>query len=327
MSCAPLVSRRIAVPLMLATLMVACKPAASQDTRATAAAPVAQPQAMATATDTLPAELAALPQAPSTSPQPWVPYAVEKGMGAQWCPENPNDSQVPSDRARSTGLLHKPCLGLLPQHLAQVLLAVPESAIHISRQTRSRLLREPQPYLAVKGLSDRPDFITTVDFLEGITLRSFEGTTPADTVYLVEGPFRCIDNAPLVPREGEYVLAAASCRSALADTRLYKWSSGDALADVTAQYLPAPRLSAAEKAAMAPDSLHLDLTQLSQAPVLRWSALLKNRSPGAASGDYTPIDMPASIHASRQPGGALAFDKLEWDGVKFSNLALANPME
>ena len=248
-------------------------------------------------------------------------------MQAQWCPDANRDSPPPSERAAGTALLHKPCLGLLPQNLGRVLLAIPESAIHISQQTRSQLLREPQPYLAVKGRSDRPDFITTVDFLEGITLRSFEGTTPADTVYLVEGPFRCIDDAPLVPREGEYVLAAGSCRSALAATRLYKWSSGDALADVTAEYLPAPQLSATEQATLAPDSLRLDLTQLSQAPVLRWSALLKSRYPGATPGDYTPIDMPAGIFPSRQIGGTLAFDALEWDGVKFANQAPTNPTE
>jgi len=272
------------------------------------------------------AVLAALPTAPTQSPRPWVTHAVEKAMQAQWCPDANRDSPPPSERAAGTALLHKPCLGLLPQNLGRVLLAIPESAIHISQQTRTQLLREPQPYLAVKGRSDRPDFITTVDFLEGITLRSFEGTTPADTIYLVEGPFRCIDDAPLVPREGEYVLAAGSCRSALADTRLYKWSSG-ALADVTAEYLPAPRLSAAEQAALAPDSLRMDLTQLSQAPVLRWSALLKSRYPGATPDDYTPIDMPAGMSPSRQLDRTLAFDALEWDGVKFSNQAPTNPTE
>lgn len=320
--------RRSVVKLALAGFAVVAPSAAAGLTEESPPVPSpASVRPLPSADSAAQAVLAALPTAPTQSPRPWVTHAVEKAMQAQWCPDANRDSPPPSERAAGTALLHKPCLGLLPQNLGRVLLAIPESAIHISQQTRSQLLREPQPYLAVKGRSDRPDFITTVDFLEGITLRSFEGTTPADTVYLVEGPFRCIDDAPLVPREGEYVLAAGSCRSALADTRLYKWSSGDALADVTAEYLPAPRLSAAEQAALAPDSLRMDLTQLSQAPVLRWSALLKSRYPGATPGDYTPIDMPGGIFPSRQIGGTLAFDALEWDGVKFANQAPTNPTE
>ncbi len=317
MSCAPVVSRRIAAPLMLATLMVACKPAASQDTGPAAAAPVAQPQAMATATDTLPAELAALPQAPSTSPQPWVPYAVEKEMGAQWCPENPNDSQVPSDRARSTGLLHKPCLGLLPQHLAQVLLAIPDKDIFIPGAARVALVREPQAYLALPGRGTRPDFLTTVDFLEGITVRSFEGSSAADTVYLVQGPFRCIDNVADAAPEGAYQLDAAGCKAALADTRVYKWSSNGTLGDVTPHYLPAPQLTPAEQAAVEPGSLQLDLSHLSEMPTLRWTALLKSRNPGGGHDDYEPIAMPADIPAERRLGDALHFGFLTWDGKAF----------
>ncbi len=312
--------RRSVVKLALAGFAVVAPSAAAGLTEESPPVPSpASVRPLPSADSAAQAVLAALPTAPTQSPRPWVTHAVEKAMQAQWCPDANRDSPPPSERAAGTALLHKPCLGLLPQNLGRVLLAIPESAIHISQQTRSQLLREPQPYLAVKGRSDRPDFITTVDFLEGITLRSFEGTTPADTVYLVEGPFRCIDDAPLVPREGEYVLAAGSCRSALTDTRLYKWSSGDALADVTAEYLPAPRLSATEQAALAPDSLRMDLTQLSQAPVLRWSALLKSRHPGATPDDYTPIDMPAGMHTSRQLQGTLHFGYRVWDGAAFEH--------
>jgi len=319
MPCVPLVPRRIAAPLVLAALMAACKPAASQDTAPIATAPAPQAQAPTATSAATAAELASLPQPPATSPQPWAPYAVEKAMGAQWCPEDPNDSTVPSERARSTGLMHKPCLGLLPQHLAQVLLAIPDKDIFIPAAERAALVREPQGYLAIPGNGTRPDFLGTADFLEGITLRSFEGKTTADTVYLVLGPFRCIDDSPDIAAEGSYQLDAAACRSALADTRVYKWSGSGTLSDVTAQYLPAPQLTPAERAAVEPGSLQLDLSHLSQVPALRWTALLRNRNPGGGHDDYEPIAMPADIPADKRLGDALHFGFVTWDGKAFQH--------
>lgn len=317
MGCVPRVPHLIAAPLVLAALVAACKPAASQDTAPTATAPAPQAHASAVTSTATAEEFASLPQPPATSPQPWVPYVVEKAMGAQWCPEDPNDSTMPSERARSTGLMHKPCLGLLPRHLAQVLLAIPDEDIFIPAAERAALVLEPQGYLAIPGSGTRPDFLGTVDLLEGITLRSFEGKTAADTVYLVLGPFRCIDDTPDIAAEGSYQLDAAACRSALADIRLYAWSGSGTLTDVTAHYLPAPQLTPAERAAAEPGSLQLDLSHMSQVPALRWTALLRNRNPGSGHDDYDPIAMPTDIPADRRLGDALHFGFVIWDGKAF----------
>ncbi|MGY1459788.1 hypothetical protein ACW5F0_14275 [Luteimonas sp. A534] len=204
-----------AVALMLATLMAACKPAVPRDVPGLVDAAPEGWSAEASS------NLASLPQVPGTEPNSWVPYAVEKRMGAEWCPEDPDD-----ERGRKSGILNRPCFGLLPRHLAEVLVAIPEGDIFLPVVTRARHALLPQKYLALPGYGERPDFMAVVDILEGITLRSFEGVRPADTVYLVEGPFRCIDNDPVAVAEGEYLLQTTACQAAQADIRLYKWSTG-----------------------------------------------------------------------------------------------------
>lgn len=263
------------------------------------------------------AKLSMLPAAPQNPPQPWRPFAIEKAMGAQWCPQDLGNDQIPNERASSGGLLHQPCLGLLPQHLALVLLAIPVDQIFVPTSQRISLLQEEQGYLAIPGRGTRPDFLATVDFLEGITVRSFEGSSPADTVYLVYGPFRCIDSDPNAAREGEYRLDVAACNTAQADSRLYKWTSSGVLADITGDYLPAPQLTAVERSTIQLEFLQLDMSRLSQVPVMRWTSLLRSTSTDVDHDYYQPAVMPTEVLANRRFGDELHFGFVVWDGRFF----------
>lgn len=259
--------------------------------------------------------LAMLPGAPRTVPHPWIPYAIEKGMGAEWCPEDPDDD---SGETRYGGL-NRACLGLLPKHLAEVMVAIPEEDIFLPAEVRSDQVRRPQPYLALPGRGQRPDFMASVDILEGILLRSFEGTTPADTVYLVVGPFKCIDDDPLVAREGEYLVEAKACQAAHAETRLYKWSTLDTLHEVTKEYLVAPAMTPAEQALTAPLKPYLDIRELDYVPVMRWTISLRDVSfPGGVDDhDYDPVDMPDWVPDTRRLGSALHLGFVVWTGENF----------
>jgi hypothetical protein len=162
--------------------------------------------------------------------------------------------------------------------------------------------------------------MASVDVMEGILLRSFEGTSPSDTVYLVVGPFRCIDNDPLVAREGEYLVGTNACQSAQAETRIYKWSTTGALHDVTQEYLVAPAMTPAEQALTAPFIPYLDIQKLDYVPVMRWTILLKDASPlgRADDHDYDPVDMPDWVPDSRRLGSnKLHLGFVVWNGKRF----------
>lgn len=262
-------------------------------------------------------DLSMLPQAPETAPDPWTPYAIEKSMGAEWCPEAPDD-----DRGRGGGLLNRPCLGPLPRHLAEVLVGIPTGDIFLSAEVRASYALKPQPYLALPGLGARPDFMTDVDILEGIVVRSFDGIDSADTVYLVVGPFLCIDEDPLVEREGEYVLQTAGCQSAHADTRLYKWTSAGVLRDVTKDYLPLPKLSPDERALTGPFKPRLDISELSYVPVMRWTTLLRDRLHPDLEyvHDYAPVPMPDWVPDTKRLGdNKLHLGFVVWNGKNFES--------
>lgn len=309
MRCAPVASLRITA-LLVTVLVVACKPGDSN----AAAETIATDSAGSTSSTTPSAS-----DAPVATPAPWVPYAIEKQLGAQWCPQGVADEQVPDARVRSSGFLNQPCFGVMPKELIDVFLAIPDKDIFLSAETRAEQARQPQPYLALPGQGARPDLMASVDLLEGITLRSFEGKSATDTVYLVQGPFHCIDNDPHARREGEYLVDSAACKSAQAATRLFKWSSPGVLSDVTAQYLPPPQPTTAEQAVIEPGTLALDLTRLTQVPVMRWNALPRNRNAGAGHDSDEPIALPADIAAKHQLPHGLHFGFVVWDGTRFQS--------
>ncbi|MBD9478392.1 hypothetical protein [Pseudoxanthomonas sp. PXM02] len=247
--------------------------------------------------------------------QSWTPYAIEKGMGAQWCPDDPSDE---SGRVRHGGL-NRACVGLLPRHLADVLVAIPTEQIFLSTAERTAQVRRPQSYLALPGRGGRPDVMASVDMLEGILLRSFEGTNPSDTVYLVVGPFKCIDGDPLVAREGEYLVGTEACQSAHAETRLYKWVANGKLRDVTSAYLPVPSMTPAEHALTAPFRPNLETGKLDYAPVMRWVVPLKDASPPGRVDDheYDPVAMPDWVRETRRLGDGLHLGFVVWNGKSF----------
>ena len=255
------------------------------------------------------------PPPPHKTPTPWVPYAVERSMGAERCSEDPEDD---SGMTRLGGV-NRACFGLLPRHLAEVLAAIPEEHIFVPLNVRTESARRPQPYAALPGRGAGPDFIANVDILEGILLRSFEGNDPSDSVYLVIGPFNCIDDQPDVAPEGEYVVNVPACRSAHAETRIYKWSSAGRLLDVTQEYLAAPALTSSEQVLTAPFRPYLDTQKLARVPVLRWTINLRDAShPGRARDHgHDPVPMPDWVSDSRRFGDRLHLGFAVWNGRDF----------
>lgn len=256
-----------------------------------------------------------LPSAAPSAPDPWIPYEVEKSMGVEWCPEDPADD---SGRTRYGGL-NRACFGLLPRHLAEVLVAIPTEQIFLPTDARTGQVTRPQPYLALPGRGKRPDFMASVDILEGIQLRSFEGTHPSDTVYLVIGPFRCIDDDPRVAREGEYLVGTEACKSAQAEPRFFKWSPTGRLHDVTREYLPEPSMTPGEQALTAPFRPHLQTMKLDHVPVMRWTIPLKDASPSGRAGghDYDPVPMPDWVPETRRLENGLHLGFVVWNGKSF----------
>ncbi len=134
---------------------------------ASAASPAVEADPSIESPDPLPA----LPEAPKTTPSPWVPYAIEKAMGATCDTIDSYESQSLQWPPRDEFFPAGGCEGLLPAHLKRLLLAVPEVGGETLHQ-RARLFDEPGFYLAVPGLGVRPDFVAR---RRSWVIRTFEG--------------------------------------------------------------------------------------------------------------------------------------------------------
>ena len=134
-------------------------------------------------------DLSGLPEASIAAPVPWQPYVTELALGATRCPGAPSIYEGQLEH----GTLHRPCFGLIPRPLAEVVRDIPVADIHLPAAVRVKYLRQPQHYLALPGFGERPDYMAHVGARgTWFVVRSFEGKDPADTVYFVEGPFSCL---------------------------------------------------------------------------------------------------------------------------------------
>lgn len=249
-------------------------PAASVATEAPAAS-VPAPSAVAMADTAAPAEAVTAP-APDAPPVPRplvVPTlvnennAIERQLGAR-CP---ND--LAARLATQDNLLIGACQGTLPAHLANVLKAIPEQQLLLPRAVRERQVSQKAWFKAVPGYGLRPDFLAVQN---GIWVRSFEGADAATTVYLVSGPFTCVDGRHPESIAGETMrLSTGSCREALVQERVYQVTAGAAPQDITAQVMPAqPLVSDGDRKRYGVEatSVKLDAGKLQFGPALRWYA-------------------------------------------------------
>jgi hypothetical protein len=208
--------------------------------------------------------------------------------------------------------LHRPCFGLMPRALAEVVRDIPVADIHLPADVRVKYLRQAQHYLALPGFGRQPDFMVHVEAGgTSFVIRSFEGKMPADTVYFVEGPYICMDEEARnrLEFDGGYdELEAGDCPLTFRDHRLYRRRADGVLQDVTVLLLPKPKIPRRERYQYSKHGLVLDSTKLTYAPVFRWYAT-------SVDGEEFP-----PTHAKRYPGwGRLTahFGFVVWNGERF----------
>ncbi len=248
-------------------------------------------------------DLSMLPKGSLPAPDPWRPYVAELQLGAERCPG------VQHDREADVGFagLHRPCFGLMPRALAEVVRDIPVADIHLPAGVRVKYLRQPQHYLALPGFGRKPDFMVHVKASgTWFVVRSFEGTVPADTVYFVEGPFDCIKEESY--EDGYDELEAGKCPYAFRNHRLYRRRADGTLYDVTRVLLPRPVIRRSERHKYDAGSPRLDSSKLTYAPTLRWRA-----SP--------PGEEPFPVSESRRYGRVVSFEAhfgfAVWNGRGF----------
>lgn len=228
-------------------------------------------------------DLSMLPKGALPAPDPWRPYVAELQMGAERCPG------VQHDREGEVGFagLHRPCFGLMPRALAEVVRDIPVAEIHLPAEVRTRYLRKPQHYLALPGFGRQPDFMVHVEAGgTSFVIRSFEAKVPGDTVYFVEGPYTCMDEEARnrLEFDGGYdELEAGNCPLTFRDHRLYRRREDGTLQDVTGLLLPKPVIPRKERHKFDAGSPRLDSSRLSRAPTLRWRASPSGDEPFPAS--------------------------------------------
>ncbi len=240
---------------------------------------LATAQAQTAALVDAPAPVEASVEAPEATPPALRPlvipvpanddYAIERQMGAR-CP---NDLAARLDTQEH--LLTGACLGTMPAHLANVLKAIPEQQLLLPRATRERQLRQKAWFKSVPGYGERPDFLAVQN---GLWVRSFEGADAATTVYLVSGPFTCLDGRYADADAGKTMrLPTGGCREALVEQRVYRVTENAAPVDITAEVMPAaPRVSDADRKRFGVEAadVALDAGKLQYGPAMRWYAAI-----------------------------------------------------
>ncbi|AAY50234.1 hypothetical protein EIQ06_16780 [Xanthomonas campestris pv. campestris] len=226
------------------------------------------------------------PRASAMSPSPWVPFKLERQMGA-----------VCVDRMQSQGSSPAPllrdgfCKGPAPAHIVRALLALPASAVDASPQAREASLRDAV-YVAAPGLGRRADFTVAAGDL---TIRSFESAEPDKTVYVVWS-VKC--------GPGEAGLACQSGKG----RKAYRLGKDGTAHDVSALvFPPVPSLSAQDIARQndhGGSELFLFDDKLPVASTMRWLM------------EFDP-DQPLASDDPKRVGSYAHFGFLRWTGERF----------
>ncbi|WOB27564.1 MULTISPECIES: hypothetical protein [Xanthomonas] len=234
-------------------------------------------------------EVSSFPQAPAASPTSWIPFKLERQMGA-----------ICVDRMQSQGTAPAPllrdafCRGPAPAHMARALLALRADAVDTSQQAREASLRNAV-YVAAPGLGRRADFTVAAGEL---TIRSFESADPDKTVYLV-WPVKC--------SAGDAGLACQSGQG----RKAYRLDKDGNASDVSVSiFPPAPSLTAeyiARQNEHGGSELFLFDDKLPMAPTMRWLM------------EFDP-DQPLAADDPRRVGAYAHFGFLRWTGERFERV-------
>lgn len=242
-------------------------------------------------------------------------FALEEAMGAQcdarWIGEPP--------------LQDSACYGVLPEHVAAFIRRIPDGHPYLSMELREEAASKKQRFRAIRGSGERPDILAVVETYGTFWIRSFEGPNPEVTVYVVYGP-SCSDDPSL------RIPVSAACLPGepyvTRELRAYRVQGAGEPTDVTTELLPQPPtmtpeeksrygiyLRPEEEGPAADIDIGLDVTRLTQVPVMRW--VLRP----VQEGDHEAPDMPAS-----DPRAYLDFDWRDyaahfgfivWNGQRF----------
>ena len=242
-------------------------------------------------------------------------FALEEAMGAQcdarWVTEPP--------------LQDSACYGILPEHVARFIRAIPEGHPYLSAALREEAASEKQRFRAIRGSGDRPDILAVVETYGTFWIRSVEGRDPEVTIYVVYGPScsddrlrrgsageRCLPGEPYVTRE----------------LRAYRVRGGGEPEDVTRELLPQqPTMTPGEKSrygiylrpeedGLAADiDIGLDVTRLAQVPVMRW--VLRPVQEGEYEAPSMPASDPRAFLDYDWRDHAAHFGFVAWNGERF----------
>ncbi|MGY1408167.1 hypothetical protein ACW5EG_01090 [Luteimonas sp. A611] len=248
-------------------------------------------------------------------------FAIEEALGAE-CDEKWISEPPLQDAA---------CYGMLPEHVASFIRAIPDGHPYLSAEQREEAAGTKQVFRAVRGYGVRPDFTVGIENFGSFWIRSFEGPGPDSTVFMVYGP-DCILNWN-APRDVECVAGAPAT---VREFRLYRVQNGHPPVDVTAGIAPPPPtlsvdeqhrygiyLRPADEGPALDTDIGLDISRLARVPVMRW--VLRP----VQEGEHETPGMPAS-----DPRAFLDFDWREhaahfgfmvWTGERFELRKLVPP--
>jgi hypothetical protein len=206
-----------------------------------------------------------------------------------------------------------------PPATAAFLLALPTRDILASRELRQRWLDTKTAYVVdVPQAGGDPDHLVidknAPDF--HFWLRSFRGSDPSTTGYIVQARVRCgdLDGLKLQEPLPEARAACAKPNAEYADSglRAYRVVAGQAPEDVTSTLQnPATALGAhalKRYEGMGASGPYLDASRLDKAPIFRWTIEFDPENP-----------LPASDPRAFDHGGALHAGFVVWSGDRFES--------
>ncbi|MCW0459537.1 hypothetical protein NB717_000605 [Xanthomonas sacchari] len=229
------------------------------------------------------------PSAAANAPRPWVPFKVERALGAVCVDRDHVHGSSPVPILRDGY-----CRGPAPEHMARALLAIPSDVLPSERDTRMADLNNAF-YLAAPGLGRRPDFTVAAG---NLTIRSFESSDPHKTVYLV-WPVKCDGGA-----------ASMNCRAGTG-RKAYRFGADGVVHDVSADVFPPdPQLSAEDLARQqhhGGSELLLFDDKLPYAATMRWLM------------EFDP-DQPLAEDDPRRVEAYAHFGFVRWNGERFERV-------
>lgn len=283
---------------------------------------------MGTACRELPREAQMDPPRPQTvhaapdaakDPAPQKPesyFALEEAMGAEcddkWISEPPFQDSA--------------CYGMLPEHVAAFIRAIPDGHPYLSAEQREEAARSKQIFRAVKGYGERPDILAGIEHYGAFWIRSLEGPDPEVTVYAVYGP-SCNDD-PLLKRRfvGDGCLPGAPY--VLRELKIYRVRAGERPEDVSSELAPQPpRMTPSERERygiyLRPEEegpaldtdIGLDVTRLAHVPVMRW--VLRPVQEGEHEAPSMPESDARAFLDYDWRDYAAHFGFLVWNGQRF----------